>query len=186
MDFKDEKKNRQLLIQTQGNLEATVEILSRSIPQHFNFSLQQQTMSDEQKAIQLYKMGFTDENANIDALRRGGGNIDIAITILKEAKDANPQHPKKQFAQNNLFSLPNASTNSTNSSLIDTSSFSAATTVSYNNNTTNPFANVQQPLGLQQQQQQLSTTDILDDPFNLNRMKECMTINNSSKFSFVT
>lgn len=43
-------------------------------------------LTDEQKVEQLFGMGFSDRNLNMEALRRAGGNIDIAATVLKEAR----------------------------------------------------------------------------------------------------
>ena len=59
---------------------------------------QQAVLTEEQKIDQLVKLGFTDKSMNIDALRRAGGNVDIATTVLNEARTNN------MFAQNNLFS----------------------------------------------------------------------------------
>lgn len=87
MGFKDEERNRQVLRQTQGSFEATVDILSRmpgaQIPMATGPAL-----TDQQKMMRLNDLGFTDVAANRDALRRSGGNLDVAIDILRTSRKA--------------------------------------------------------------------------------------------------
>ncbi|CAO3592058.1 unnamed protein product [Absidia cylindrospora] len=114
MGFKDDYKNQVALRQTQGNLSAAVEILSRynnqqqPTPQPQSQPLQQQrdtqhSLTIDQKLVQLRNMGYTDMATNRDALRRTGGNVDVAVTVLKSSQS------------------------STNTSLPPTSSFSSST-----------------------------------------------------------
>ncbi|KAI8390278.1 hypothetical protein BD560DRAFT_380506 [Blakeslea trispora] len=154
MGFKDELRNRQILSQTQGNLEATVEILSRLTqqPQTQQPYLQQkqpiQVMSDEQKLEHLMKLGFSDRQQNIDALRRAGGNVEIAITIVNEAKSAtllaNQNASSQQYLSNRSNSMPTLHSNvlNNNSLLANTAS----------TNTYNPFALSQPPSAFSSQQ----------------------------------
>ncbi|KAI8359087.1 hypothetical protein EDC96DRAFT_514138 [Choanephora cucurbitarum] len=161
MGFRDEHKNRQILSQTQGSFEATVEILSRLAQQPQIQQKQPQhsihMMTDEQKLEHLMKLGFSDRQQNIDALRRAGGNIEIAITIVNEAKSAQPfasQNASQQHLSNRSISMPalHSSTSNNNSPLL----VDAA-----NTNAHNPFAS-SQPLSafsaqpLQQQPQQIA------------------------------
>ncbi|ORZ20492.1 hypothetical protein BCR42DRAFT_408895 [Absidia repens] len=112
MGFKDDYKNQVALRQAQGNLSAAVEILSRynnqQQPQPQSQQLQQQrdtqhSLTIDQKLVQLRNMGYTDMATNRDALRRTGGNVDVAVTVLKSSQST------------------------TNSSLPPTSSFSSST-----------------------------------------------------------
>ncbi|KAI8332434.1 hypothetical protein BC941DRAFT_402556 [Chlamydoabsidia padenii] len=82
MGFKDDYKNQTVLRQTQGNINAAVDILTRLYQQQQSRDTQH-SLSDDQKLVQLRNMGYTDMAANRDALRRTGGNVDVAVTILK-------------------------------------------------------------------------------------------------------
>lgn len=155
MGFNDESKNKQILVQTQGSIEAAIEILSRSTTTvTFNntpntLPITQQSLTDDQKVEQLIKLGFMDKNSNIDALRRSGGNMDIAMTILNETKNilqqkgfaGQTQQHQEPFRSNSVPVL-------SNQLLIDVDS--APITSSISNGFSNPFATVQ----VQQQQQQ--------------------------------
>ncbi|KAG1303873.1 hypothetical protein G6F64_009691 [Rhizopus arrhizus] len=109
---------------------------------------QQAVLTEEQKIDQLVKLGFTDKSMNIDALRRAGGNVDIATTVLNEARTNN------MFAQNNLFS-PQQSMGFAPQQQIVNKGFSQQP---------------QQPVNLgfnqQQQQQQQQTPQIASAAFN--------------------
>ncbi|KAI9473921.1 MAG: hypothetical protein EXX96DRAFT_508852 [Benjaminiella poitrasii] len=78
MGFQNEAKNKQILIQTQGNVQSAIEMLWKS--------------TDEQKMEQLIKLGFTDRNSNTKVLKRAGGNVNVAVAILNE------ESKKKVFA----------------------------------------------------------------------------------------
>lgn len=157
MGFNDESKNKQILLQTQGSIEAAIEILSRSTTTTtFNNTpntppTTQQFLTDNQKVEQLIKLGFMDKNSNIDALRRSGGNMDIAMTILNETKNilqlkgfaGQTQQHQEPFRSNSVPIL-------SNQLLIDVDSTPTATS-SISNGFSNPFATVQ----VQQQQQPL-------------------------------
>lgn len=156
MGFNDELKNKQILVQTQGSIEAAIEILSRSTTTTtFNHApntppITQQFLTDDQKIEQLIKLGFLDKNSNIDALRRSGGNMDIAMTILNETKNilqqkgfaGQTQQHQEPFRSNSVPVL-------SNQLLIDVDSTPTAAS-SISNGFSNPFATVQ----VQQQQQQ--------------------------------
>jgi hypothetical protein len=89
------------LRQTQGNINAAVEILARQAQpaqQQQPRDTSQHALTDDQKLVQLRNMGYTDMAANRDALRRTGGNVDVAVTVLK----SNPL----PAANNALVSMP--------------------------------------------------------------------------------
>ncbi|KAI8097389.1 uncharacterized protein BX664DRAFT_326260 [Halteromyces radiatus] len=88
MGFKDDYKNQAVLRQTQGNLNAAIEILSRYNTNHQQRDTQD-NLTDDQKLVQLRNMGYTDMIANRDALRRTGGNVDVAVTLLKGNQASN-------------------------------------------------------------------------------------------------
>ncbi|CAO0799092.1 unnamed protein product [Mucor circinelloides] len=193
MGFKDEVKNKQILLQTQGSIEAAIEILSRSAvslsasappAMAQQQQQQQQFMTNDQKVDQLMKLGFMDRNSNMDALRRSGGNMDIAMTILNETKNIiqqqqgfagqTQQQHQEPFRSNSVPVLGNQL-------LIDVDSTPAIT----NSATSNPFASQQQPqqplqiqytmqqqpfMYQQQQQQQQQPTmqnNVFNNPFGL-------------------
>ncbi|KAK4519854.1 THO2 plays a role in transcriptional elongation [Mucor velutinosus] len=156
MGFKDETKNQQILLQTQGSIEAAIEILSRSTvpsssPSPAMAPQQQQFMTIDQKVEQLMKLGFVDRNSNMDALRRSGGNMDIAMTILNETKNTlqQQQHHQEPFRSNSVPVLGNQL-------LIDVDSTPATTTTTTTTTSamSNPFAMQQQPLQIQYTMQQ--------------------------------
>lgn len=132
MGFKDDMKNKQVLIQTQGNIEAAIEIMTRSNnavtttltqpPPSQPLSAFSTTtyLTDEQKSEKLTKLGFTDRLKNLDALRRAGGNTEIAITILNETKLAGQ--------------VPSSSSSSSSPQVIDFRSNSVPLFSSNNNN----------------------------------------------------
>ncbi|KAF1805820.1 hypothetical protein FB192DRAFT_1067567 [Mucor lusitanicus] len=152
MGFRDEVKNKQILLQTQGSIEAAIEILSRSAVSSSSTASsspamaqqQQPFMTNEQKVEQLIKLGFTDRNSNMDALRRSGGNMDIAMTILNETKNilqqqqgfaGQTQHQHQEpFRSNSVPVLGNQL-------LIDVDTTTTTTTSALGN----PFAMQQQP-----------------------------------------
>ncbi|KAL9551424.1 hypothetical protein MBANPS3_004268 [Mucor bainieri] len=179
MGFKDEVKNKQVLLQTQGSIEAAIEILSRSAVASSSSASSspamaqqhQQFMTNEQKVEQLIKLGFTDRNGNADALRRSGGNMDIAMTILNETKNILQQQQQgfagqtqqhlhqhqEPFRSNSVPVLGN------NQLLIDVDSTPASTASALGN----PFAmqqqqQQQQPLQIQYTMQQ---TQVQQQPF---------------------
>lgn len=86
MGFKDTEMNSQILRQTQGNLQATIEVLSRLSSAQAPLASSAFHLSDEQKLLRLQELGFSDPNANRDALRRSGGNLEVAVDILQAAR----------------------------------------------------------------------------------------------------
>ena len=157
LGFRDEERNKQVLIQTQGNMDATMEILTRNAttPQ---LTATNVFSTNEQKNEQLTKLGFNDTNSNMDALRRAGGNLDIAITILNETKSilqkqngfAGQANLQQQQMRSN--SVPVTSSNF----LIDVESSSINTIPTYQNPFgVHPQQQQQQNLQQMQQQQQL-------------------------------
>lgn len=97
MGFKDDYKNQTVLRQTQGNINAAVEILSRQTPPvQQQRDTSQHALTDDQKLVQLRNMGYPDMAANRDALRRTGGNVDVAVTVLKS-------NPTPAVTGNNAF-----------------------------------------------------------------------------------
>ncbi|KAI7907557.1 uncharacterized protein BX663DRAFT_491285 [Cokeromyces recurvatus] len=127
MGFKNEGKNKQVLIQTQGNLKSAVEILSKS--------------TDESKVEQLIKLGFNDKSNNMEALRRAGGNIDIAMTILSEKKTFAGQSSSSLLI--NVDSTPVTTTTASNPFItthtqVHPQPFVQQNTTLFNNN---PFGN---------------------------------------------
>lgn len=88
MGFKDIEKNKYVLQQTQGNLQAAVEILSRLSSAQTPLTSSAFHLSDEQKLVRLQELGFSDPNANRDALRRSGGNLEVAVDILQASRKA--------------------------------------------------------------------------------------------------
>ncbi|CAO3622933.1 unnamed protein product [Mucor fragilis] len=216
MGFKDEAKNKQILLQTQGSIEAAIEILSRSAVASSSSSSspamaqqQQQFMTHEQKVEQLIKLGFTDRSSNMDALRRSGGNMDIAMTILNETKNILQQqqqqqqqqgfagqtqqqqhhHHQEPFRSNSVPAL-------SNQLLIDVDSTPATTTRVMSN----PFAVQQQPLQIQytmqqpqpkqqqpfmyQQQQPAMQNNVFNNPFGLTTALAATTNSTTPNLSF--
>lgn len=104
MGFNDMDRNRQVLKHTQGNLSSAVDILSR-LPGAQKPILSGQHMSDDQKLMRLNALGYTDMVANRDALRRSGGNFDVALNILENAKKPPVSDPvMAAFSTNNSSS----------------------------------------------------------------------------------
>ncbi|RUS35609.1 hypothetical protein BC938DRAFT_482906, partial [Jimgerdemannia flammicorona] len=183
MGFHDQDRNRQVLTQTQGDIDAAAEILLRlpgaRAPSSQPSSAQ---VSDEHKLTQLWNMGFQDDAKSREALRRTGGNVDVAAAILLEerknnqhrlspastpsptrdtfdrAENSGPglQQQQQQPFQNNINNPQNPS----NFSLYGTSSQQqqspqqASNGISLFNNTNNTFA------------QQLQQQPALASPFN--------------------
>ncbi|RUS21999.1 hypothetical protein BC937DRAFT_90672 [Endogone sp. FLAS-F59071] len=92
MGFHDQERNRQVLTQTQGDVDAAIEILLR-LPGARAPSSQPSSanISDEHKLVQLWNLGFHDETKNKEALRRTGGNVDVAAAIMVEEKKQQQQ-----------------------------------------------------------------------------------------------
>ncbi|KAF7725700.1 hypothetical protein EC973_009417 [Apophysomyces ossiformis] len=87
MGFRDDERNLQILRQTQGSVEASVDILSRLPGVQKPVFAAGTGASDEQKISQLCSMGYTDIAENQDVLRRSGGNLEVAISLLKDARN---------------------------------------------------------------------------------------------------
>jgi len=87
MGFTDDARNREVLATTNGDVKAATEILCR-LPSNTVSSAHGRTASasDDDKAIQLWNMGFHDEAKNRDALRRTGGNVEVAAALLVEER----------------------------------------------------------------------------------------------------
>ncbi|KAI9302342.1 hypothetical protein BJ944DRAFT_251582 [Cunninghamella echinulata] len=96
MGFTDDVKNQAALRQANGNLNAAIDMLSRNIANNSNNNgnsnsiIQttatrdtQNTLTIDQKLVQLRNMGYTNIELNRDILRRTGGNVDVAVTLLK-------------------------------------------------------------------------------------------------------
>ena len=109
MGFKDESRNRQVLKHTQGRLESAVDILSRlpGAPQQPKFDTTLH-LTDEQKIMRLNDLSFTDIPENREALRRSGGNLEVAIGILQNARKPTPTPPPSSSSsvQNNVSTKP--------------------------------------------------------------------------------
>jgi len=92
MGFRDEDKNRRVLSQTRGNLESAVEILSKMPGQQPIVMQQNDHMTEQQKLTKMWSLGYKDESKCRDALRRTGGNLEVAIEILSKEINA-PSEP---------------------------------------------------------------------------------------------
>lgn len=90
MGFTDHARNREVLNTTNGDLSAAIEILCRlpsgSAPSTSSSIIP--NISSDDKLTQLWSMGFQDEAKNRDALRRTGGNVEVAAALLLEARNA--------------------------------------------------------------------------------------------------
>jgi hypothetical protein len=91
MGFTDNARNREVLNTTNGDLSAAIEILCRlpsgSAPSTPTRSSTIPNISSDDKLTQLWNMGFQDETKNRDALRRTGGNVEVAAALLIEARN---------------------------------------------------------------------------------------------------
>ncbi|ORY92376.1 hypothetical protein BCR43DRAFT_91095 [Syncephalastrum racemosum] len=111
MGFKDDERNRQVLRQTQGSLEAAIDILSR-LPGAQRPPLTNGIgLTDEQKMLRLNDLGYTDMAECRDALRRTGGNLEVAISLLQNARQSattaqpsKPAEPLSAFSTTSAFS----------------------------------------------------------------------------------
>ncbi|ORE20273.1 ArfGap-domain-containing protein [Rhizopus microsporus] len=117
-------------------------------------------LTDDQKIDQLVKLGFTDRAMNVDALRRAGGNVDIAATILTETRTNNVMSASNLFSTNNMSPVSLSTSNplyaSHAQSLGNTLPMQSA--ISTNNAQANPFtSHLSSGLMSQQQQQQPSS-----------------------------
>ncbi len=91
MGFTDNARNREVLNTTNGDLGAAVEILCRLPSESASSTPTRSTIpniSSDDKLTQLRNMGFRDEAKNRDALRRTGDNVEVAATLLSEARNA--------------------------------------------------------------------------------------------------
>ncbi|RIA96942.1 hypothetical protein C1645_338076 [Glomus cerebriforme] len=92
MGFIDNSRNREVLNTTNGDLSAAIEILCRlPIGSTQSTSTRSSTIpniSSDDKLTQLWNMGFQDEAKNRDALRRTGGNVEVAAALLVEARNS--------------------------------------------------------------------------------------------------
>ncbi|CAG8600380.1 899_t:CDS:2, partial [Dentiscutata erythropus] len=91
MGFTDTAKNREVLSTTNGDLNSAIEILCRlsignSTSNELARSSTNSNTSNDDKLVQLWNMGFHDEAKNRDALRRTGGNIEVAAALLIESR----------------------------------------------------------------------------------------------------
>lgn len=146
MGFRDQEKNRRVLNQTKGNLESTVEILSRLPGQQQSIAAQPKDhMTEQQKFSKLWSLGYKDESKCRDALRRTGGNLEVAIEILA-----------KEASERSLPQLPTSTTNS----LVDVSD-----NVFTPQPVMNPYQAQVQQMAMQQQQQQQPQMQAPSNPF---------------------
>jgi hypothetical protein len=94
MGFRDEDSNRRVLNQTIGKLEPAIEILSKFPGQQPITVPKNDSMTEQHKLSKLWGLGYKDESKCRDALRRTGGNLDVAIEILaKESKSGTENVP---------------------------------------------------------------------------------------------
>ncbi|KAL1924181.1 uncharacterized protein VTP21DRAFT_7216 [Calcarisporiella thermophila] len=122
MGFVDTEKNRKILASTNGDVNAAIEVLCRSQSSSTTFSKSSapaeslpprnsgQQIFAEDKLSQLWNMGFHDNSKNQDALRRTGGNIEVAAAILHEER----QRSKLQTEQDKINATPSAQTKDIN------------------------------------------------------------------------
>jgi UBA/TS-N domain len=114
MGFRDDEKNRRVLNQTNGKLEPAVEILSK-LPGQPSITIQRKDqMTEQQMLSKLWGLGYKDESKCRDALRRTGGNLDVAIEILaKESRTGTgtPPVPPKNNAPQSLIDVSQNSVN---------------------------------------------------------------------------
>lgn len=114
MGFRDDEKNRRVLNQTNGKLEPAVEILSK-LPGQQPITLQRKDqMTEQQMLSKLWGLGYKDESKCRDALRRTGGNLDVAIEILAKESRAGAVTPPVPPKNNASQSLIDVSENSVN------------------------------------------------------------------------
>lgn len=189
MGFNDIDRNRQVLKHTQGNLSSAVDILSR-LPGAQKPILSSQHMSDDQKLMRLNALGYTDMVANRDALRRSGGNLDVALNILENAKKPVSEPVMAAFSTNNSSSsdLAGRAQNTDERQAhklsggktgvlldLDTGSSSSLS------NSSNPFhmQTQSQPSPFAQQQQQQNTTN----PFGASAATTSLTMSSSATTS---
>ncbi|KAI9314962.1 hypothetical protein BX666DRAFT_1965134 [Dichotomocladium elegans] len=114
MGFRDTERNRQVLRHTKGNVSAAVDILSR-LPNAQRSIINSNTNNNqpitlEDKLLRLNVLGFTNVAANQDALRRSGGNYEVAISILEGQK----KQQQQQRASEILPAFSNSSSSSDN------------------------------------------------------------------------
>ncbi|KAI8137109.1 hypothetical protein BJV82DRAFT_675169 [Fennellomyces sp. T-0311] len=176
MGYKDDVRNRQVLRHTQGRIEAAVDILSRlpgaqrpATPQY---------LTDEQKMMRLNDLGYTDIPENRDALRRSGGNLEVAINILATARKPQPAEPSKPEPLSAFSSTPSTqepagraqSVNERQSHKLSGGKTGDLLGLDDNKPTSNPFhistPPVQQTPPIQQQQQSYFTTNT-SNPFGI-------------------
>ncbi|CAG8534761.1 11204_t:CDS:2 [Acaulospora colombiana] len=93
MGFGDMTRNREVLATTNGDLSSAIEILCRlsggktkSASLNSNASSISNTLhkSDDEKLTHLKNLGFRDDAKNREILRRTGGNVEVAATLLAE------------------------------------------------------------------------------------------------------
>lgn len=117
-------------------------------------------LTDDQKIDQLVKLGFTDRAMNVDALRRAGGNVDIAATILTETRTNNVMSAGNLFSTNNMPSVSLSTSNPLYASHAQPlgNALPMQSAISTNNAQANPFtSHLSSGLMSQQQQQQSSS-----------------------------
>ncbi|CAG8797789.1 23234_t:CDS:1, partial [Racocetra persica] len=140
MGFTDTAKNREVLSTTNGDLNSAIEILCRlsngkpaskeQTPKEQTHSSTDSLASSDDKLVRLWNMGFHDEAKNRDALRRSGGNIEVAAALLIESRTSattdntnfvtksQPEQSKLQLTQSqsliDLTPSPQISTQSQN------------------------------------------------------------------------
>ncbi|CAG8539979.1 7220_t:CDS:2 [Acaulospora morrowiae] len=101
MGFTDMTRNREVLVTTNGNLSSAIEILCRlpggnSKPVSSNSNISSASnappKSDDEKLAHLKKLGFHDDAKNREILRRTGGNVEVAVTLLTENRSSTSQN----------------------------------------------------------------------------------------------
>ncbi|KAI8371714.1 uncharacterized protein BYT42DRAFT_581248 [Radiomyces spectabilis] len=99
MGFVDTERNQQVLMQTQGDVAAAVQVLSRTSTTNRTNSAEH--LTDEQKMAHLCGMGFSDIASIRDALRRSAGNVEVAASLLQDAQ----KKPAITGSAENMFSV---------------------------------------------------------------------------------
>ncbi|PHZ10183.1 uncharacterized protein RHIMIDRAFT_35437 [Rhizopus microsporus ATCC 52813] len=115
-------------------------------------------LTDDQKVDQLVKLGFTDRVMNADALRRAGGNVDIAATILTETRANNVMSASNLFSTNNMSPASLPTSNPLYASHVQPlgNTLPMQSAVLTNNTQANPFTSNISSVFMPQQQQQPS------------------------------
>ncbi|CAG8492705.1 3669_t:CDS:2 [Ambispora leptoticha] len=129
MGFTDTARNREILSTTNGDLNAAIEILCKLPPSSGSGGTggnsgnsvsakplsqvrRTSSMSDEEKVTALWNLGFHDEAKNRDALRRTGGNVEVAAAILNDERSKPPETGSPATVSNTIQGPKSTSSNS--------------------------------------------------------------------------